>query len=219
MLTVFVTAFFGFSATVTNAQTASGCMSLTNNDTKMACLMSLITQLSEQLARLQPSATTQQITSQTSQQVAPQSSSQSSYQSWCYNFNYNFGEGTTTAKDPSLASDIASLKKVLQKQGLDTRLDASGTYGDATASAVCQLQLSYASQFLTPFGFKNCTGFVGTNTRAGLNNLYGCKVSASTAVSAQTTQPCNGTYLCTAIFGYDGPTGMGTPKGSGAFNY
>lgn len=28
---------------------------------------------------------------------------------------------------------------------------------------------------------------------------------------------CNGSYLCTAQNGYDGPTGLGTPKGSGAF--
>ncbi|MDX6679587.1 MAG: hypothetical protein QOE31_3639 [Solirubrobacteraceae bacterium] len=28
---------------------------------------------------------------------------------------------------------------------------------------------------------------------------------------------CGGAYLCTAIGGYDGPTGLGTPNGSGAF--
>jgi subtilase family serine protease len=28
---------------------------------------------------------------------------------------------------------------------------------------------------------------------------------------------CNGSYLCAAITGYDGPTGLGTPNGSGAF--
>ena len=28
---------------------------------------------------------------------------------------------------------------------------------------------------------------------------------------------CGGTYLCTAVTGYDGPTGLGTPNGSGAF--
>jgi subtilase family serine protease len=28
---------------------------------------------------------------------------------------------------------------------------------------------------------------------------------------------CGGSYLCTAKVGYDGPTGVGTPKGSGAF--
>jgi hypothetical protein len=28
---------------------------------------------------------------------------------------------------------------------------------------------------------------------------------------------CNPTYLCTAVAGYDGPTGLGTPNGTGAF--
>jgi hypothetical protein len=28
---------------------------------------------------------------------------------------------------------------------------------------------------------------------------------------------CGGSYLCTAVPGYDGPTGLGTPKGTTAF--
>jgi subtilase family serine protease len=28
---------------------------------------------------------------------------------------------------------------------------------------------------------------------------------------------CGGSYLCTAKAGYDGPTGLGTPNGTGAF--
>jgi hypothetical protein len=28
---------------------------------------------------------------------------------------------------------------------------------------------------------------------------------------------CGGSYLCTAGPGYDGPTGLGTPNGTGAF--
>jgi subtilase family serine protease len=28
---------------------------------------------------------------------------------------------------------------------------------------------------------------------------------------------CGGSYLCTGVTGYDGPTGLGTPKGTGAF--
>jgi hypothetical protein len=28
---------------------------------------------------------------------------------------------------------------------------------------------------------------------------------------------CGGTYLCTGVSGYDGPTGNGTPNGTGAF--
>jgi hypothetical protein len=28
---------------------------------------------------------------------------------------------------------------------------------------------------------------------------------------------CSSTYLCTAVPGYDGPTGLGTPDGTGSF--
>ena len=36
-------------------------------------------------------------------------------------------------------------------------------------------------------------------------------------VKKGSTGSCGGSYLCTAITGYDGPTGLGTPKGSKAF--
>jgi subtilase family serine protease len=36
-------------------------------------------------------------------------------------------------------------------------------------------------------------------------------------VTAGTNGSCSGTYLCTAGSGYDGPTGLGTPNGAGAF--
>ena len=36
-------------------------------------------------------------------------------------------------------------------------------------------------------------------------------------VKKGSTGTCGGTYLCTAMAGYDGPTGLGTPKGTGAF--
>jgi subtilase family serine protease len=36
-------------------------------------------------------------------------------------------------------------------------------------------------------------------------------------VTSGTNGSCSGSYLCTASFGYDGPTGLGTPNGTGAF--
>jgi subtilase family serine protease len=36
-------------------------------------------------------------------------------------------------------------------------------------------------------------------------------------VGGSNARHCNPTYLCTAVAGYDGPTGLGTPNGSGAF--
>jgi subtilase family serine protease len=46
------------------------------------------------------------------------------------------------------------------------------------------------------------------NHRAGLSDVIG----GNNAVS----QDCGGDYLCTALKGYDGPTGLGTPKGVSA---
>ena len=36
-------------------------------------------------------------------------------------------------------------------------------------------------------------------------------------VTSGSNGSCSGSYLCTAVSGYDGPTGLGTPLGSGAF--
>ena len=36
-------------------------------------------------------------------------------------------------------------------------------------------------------------------------------------VTSGSNGSCGGTYLCTAVSGYDGPTGNGTPNGTGAF--
>jgi subtilase family serine protease len=36
-------------------------------------------------------------------------------------------------------------------------------------------------------------------------------------VTSGSNGSCGGTYLCTAVAGYDGPTGLGTPNGTGAF--
>jgi subtilase family serine protease len=41
--------------------------------------------------------------------------------------------------------------------------------------------------------------------------------SALNDVTSGTNGSCGGTYLCTAGAGYDGPTGLGTPNGTGAF--
>jgi subtilase family serine protease len=41
--------------------------------------------------------------------------------------------------------------------------------------------------------------------------------SAFSGTSAGSNGKCGGTYLCTAVAGYDGPTGLGTPKSLGGF--
>jgi subtilase family serine protease len=42
--------------------------------------------------------------------------------------------------------------------------------------------------------------------------------SALNDVTTGTNGSCSSSYLCTAKAGYDGPTGLGTPKGTGAFS-
>jgi hypothetical protein len=41
--------------------------------------------------------------------------------------------------------------------------------------------------------------------------------SALNDVTTGSNGSCSGSYLCTAGPGYDGPTGLGTPSGTGAF--
>ncbi|MCW2860382.1 MAG: serine protease [Actinoallomurus sp.] len=41
--------------------------------------------------------------------------------------------------------------------------------------------------------------------------------SALFDVTSGSNGSCGGTYLCTAVTGYDGPTGLGTPNGTGGF--
>jgi hypothetical protein len=44
---------------------------------------------------------------------------------------------------------------------------------------------------------------------AGASNLYD--------ITGGSDGGCGGSAICTALPGYDGPTGLGTPNGAGAF--
>jgi subtilase family serine protease len=44
-------------------------------------------------------------------------------------------------------------------------------------------------------------------------------LSSLNDVTSGSNGSCGGTYLCTAVAGYDGPTGLGTPKGIAAFGF
>jgi subtilase family serine protease len=44
-------------------------------------------------------------------------------------------------------------------------------------------------------------------------------VSSLNDVTSGSNGSCGGSYLCTAVVGYDGPTGLGTPKGIAAFGF
>jgi hypothetical protein len=49
-----------------------------------------------------------------------------------------------------------------------------------------------------------------------LSTTYGTP-SGFNDVTSGSNGSCGGTYLCTGVQGYDGPTGLGTPKGTTSF--
>jgi subtilase family serine protease len=55
---------------------------------------------------------------------------------------------------------------------------------------------------------------LGANTYGSLS--YG-NTTALFDVKSGSNGSCGGSYLCTAGVGYDGPTGNGSPRGTGAF--
>ncbi len=55
-----------------------------------------------------------------------------------------------------------------------------------------------------------------TGSADGASLPYG-HTSSLNDVTSGSNGSCGGSYLCTAASGYDGPTGLGTPNGSGAF--
>jgi subtilase family serine protease len=54
------------------------------------------------------------------------------------------------------------------------------------------------------------------HTPTGAGGLY-TNASQLNDVTSGTNGSCGGTYFCSAGVGYDGPTGLGTPNGTGAF--
>jgi len=51
-----------------------------------------------------------------------------------------------------------------------------------------------------------------------LGTMYNAVLSSNLRdITVGSNGSCSGSYLCTAVTGYDGPTGMGTPKGTNAF--
>ncbi|MEA3009657.1 MAG: hypothetical protein QOJ91_1349 [Sphingomonadales bacterium] len=59
-------------------------------------------------------------------------------------------------------------------------------------------------------------GVTGHGAANGAANLY-ANAGLLNDVTSGTNGTCGGTYFCTAGAGYDGPTGLGTPNGTGPF--
>jgi hypothetical protein len=49
------------------------------------------------------------------------------------------------------------------------------------------------------------------------SDLYAGSSSVFNDVTTGRNGFCNDNYICTGVAGYDGPTGLGTPKGADSF--
>ena len=87
----------------------------------------------------------------------------------CQKFESNLYYGLTNN------SEVRCLQEFLKKQGADIYPEGqvSGNFLSLTQLAVTRFQEKYAAEILAPFGLKEGTGFVGSNTRAKMNNLLG----------------------------------------------
>jgi len=94
---------------------------------------------------------------------------------WCHTFNANLGIGSTS-------SEVGEFATALVKEGLIT--DFQTKFDDKFKKAVIKFQEKYGIYQ---------TGFVGPLTRAKLNSLYGCTITASTSECA-TQKDCQDKY-------------------------
>jgi subtilase family serine protease len=60
-------------------------------------------------------------------------------------------------------------------------------------------------------------GLAGNSSTVTYGSYPYSQTSALYDVLSGSNGSCGGSYLCTAVSGYDGPTGLGTPNGTGAF--
>jgi peptidoglycan hydrolase-like protein with peptidoglycan-binding domain len=68
-------------------------------------------------------------------------------------------------------SDVVELKKVLDSEVDHDPWSGNQYFGGRTKTAVIKFQEKYASEILAPYGLTSGTGFVGSSTRAKLNEL------------------------------------------------
>ena len=139
-------------------------------------IATLIAQLQAQIAALQA-------------QINALQTQQSDSTPFCYTFNTNLRIGDS-------GEGVVALSTALGMQGFSAGMEEKGIFGETIASAVTGFQEKYRDEILTPVGLKYGNGFVGKNTRAKLNQLYGCNV---TPIPIPANQP-------PVVSGVSGPT-------------
>ncbi|WP_232240689.1 S53 family peptidase [Kutzneria sp. 744] len=102
-----------------------------------------------------------------------------------------------------------------------TVADVSAVADPATGVAVYD---SYGESGWLVFGGTSVASPIVASVYALSGNVSGVPASLAYShtgslfdVTSGSNGSCGGTYLCTAKTGYDGPTGLGTPNGTGAF--
>ena len=88
---------------------------------------------------------------------------------WCHDFNKNIRFG-------DYGDEVSALQTVLRKEGFAIN-EIENTFSEAVGSAVSGFQQKYRDEVLKPVGLAYGSGFVGTYTRAKLNQLYGCGIT------------------------------------------
>lgn len=132
----------------------------------------LIAQIQAQIVQL-----TEQLNQMIAEQQVPETGVSIST-SWCHTFNINLGFANTGSEE------VVALHTALQKENISYNPDDINTYDEPTSAAIVQFQAKYG---ITPQ-----SGYVGTKTRAKLNQLYGCSsqninTNASKVITTYTT--------------------------------
>jgi len=90
--------------------------------------------------------------------------------SFCYTWNNNLQVGSS-------GSEVEALHTALAREGFSRGYaynSGNNIYNEETASLVSAFQEKYRSEILSPYGYREGTGYVGQNTRNKLNSLYSC---------------------------------------------
>lgn len=77
---------------------------------------------------------------------------------------------------------------------------------------MCGLDVSIAERGLT-----SVYALAGNTASISYGSYPYAHTSALNDVTSGSNGTCSPSYLCTAGTGYDGPTGLGTPNGTGGF--
>jgi len=88
---------------------------------------------------------------------------------WCFSFRNDLKKGNS-------GLEVRILQAALEEEKFTISAEEKVSYyfGDSTFQAVIGFQEKYRADILSPLNLASGTGYVGSSTRAKLNQLYGC---------------------------------------------